>query len=112
MMAAAPLTTAVACDVPLPRKKRALTLPLLPYVWSMYELGSRRLTIERPGATTSGVRAALPRLDQSGMTSSLVDVEPLLSSAPTEMTYGSTAGSFKRPSDEPPFPAATTTTIP
>ena len=62
--ATAPETTAAACDVPLPLKQASPTRAS-GCARSSAEFGSRRLTIERPGATRSGLRPA-PRLDQRG----------------------------------------------
>ena len=60
--ATAPLTTAVDCDVPVPLTRCSPTRdagcsrgPDAP--------GATRLTIDRPGATTSGWRTASPRLE-------------------------------------------------
>jgi hypothetical protein len=67
---AAPETTAAAWEVPVPLKNRVATLAVECSV-SMVEPGSRRLRIEAPGATRSGLRVPSPRLDQLWMVSSL-----------------------------------------
>jgi hypothetical protein len=60
--AAAPDTIAVDCDVPLPRKKRDPSKPVLAYRWSMNEPGTRSDAMCTPGAARSGVRSSLPLL--------------------------------------------------
>ena len=87
--AAAPETTAAAWEVPLPRKKRAgVVVDHGPRVARRRcrSPGSRRLTIERPGATRSGVRVALPRLEKVATVSSLRSSVPWWSAAPTART--------------------------
>src|SRR5258708_38420764 len=77
----------------------------------MYERGSRRLATWTPGATRSGLRTPLP-LDENAATLWLdVLTEPLVSDAPTAITYGSMAGSAAPPLLAPPLPPAATTTI-
>src|SRR5438034_2543810 len=102
--AAAPETTAAACDVPLPRNSVLLTSPHEPYTWSINESGSRRLTMWAPGATNDGfLQPAVPQplaenLDTVSSPSASV---PIGSDAPTAMSYGSYAGSA---SPGAPFP--------
>ena len=60
--AAAPETTAAACDVPLPRKKRLSTFAMAPNVSSMNDPGSRSDTMCVPGAERSGLRVPSPSL--------------------------------------------------
>ncbi len=83
--AAAPETTAAACEVPLPRKNRS---PTRAAGWStsMREPGSRRLMTDVPGATRSGRRAASPRLDQAATTSSSPETVPRESPPATAIT--------------------------
>ena len=80
--ATAPDTTAAAWDVPLPRSRSSPTRPASLRA-SEYEPGLRRLTMDRPGATMSMPRAALPRLENPARRtcSSLT-----ASAAPTAMT--------------------------
>jgi hypothetical protein len=74
--AAAPEIAAAACDVPLPRKKRALMVPVEPYVWSMYDPGTRKLWMWAPGATRSGLRVPSPQLENEEIVSSAGDTVP------------------------------------
>src|ERR1700680_3742063 len=60
--AAAPETTAAACDVPLPRKNRLLTIAVAPNCVSMNEPGSLSDTMCTPGAERSGLRVPSPSL--------------------------------------------------
>ena len=80
--AASPETTAVASEVPLPRNQRLPTSAVEPYSSSITDPGSRRLSIEVPGATRSGLRLEPPALEK-GATAS---VDPLPWLAPTAMT--------------------------
>src|SRR3954470_5008240 len=57
--AAAPETTAAACEVPLPRKSRS-PMRAAGYVVSRKDPGFRRLTTFSPGATRSGLRVPSP----------------------------------------------------
>src|SRR3954470_5667007 len=109
--AAAPETTAVACEVPLPRNNRS---PIRPAgcSWSRNEFGLRRLTTCSPGATTSGLRVPSPSFENAEVTSSAGSAVPLASSLPTAMTYGSVAGLLTFPVPKPSLPTATTTTMP
>src|SRR3954447_683935 len=83
--AAAPETIAADCEVPEPRKKRPPTWAL-GYAWSICEPGSRRPTIDLPGATKSGFRTPSPLLDHVGTESSFLVAVPLVSAAPTAIT--------------------------
>ena len=60
--AAAPETTAAACEVPLPLKKRPSTAAV---GWSKSAVppGTRRLLIDCPGATRSTVRPVAGQLE-------------------------------------------------
>jgi hypothetical protein len=80
--AASPETTAVDSEVPLPRNQRLPTSAVEPYSSSITDPGSRRLSIEVPGATTSGLRLELPALEK-GATPRLL---PLPWLAPTART--------------------------
>src|SRR5690242_14440707 len=90
--AAAPDTTAVACDVPLPRNNSGVTDPVLALATSTAEPGARRLTTCAPGATRSTRRAVLPVDENDGILSSFIWSVPLVSAAPTAMMFGSLAG--------------------
>src|SRR6266511_1752139 len=57
--AAAPDTTAAAWEVPVPLKNRSATRAV-GFSTSMVEPGSRRPTMEAPGATRSGLRVPSP----------------------------------------------------
>src|SRR3954468_7554103 len=85
--ATAPETTAAACDVPLPLN-RSSPARASGCARSRAEFGSRRLAIERPGATRSGLRPR-PRLDHDGTTSSATAAVPDRSSAAIERMKGS-----------------------
>ena len=84
--AAAPVTTAAAWEVPLPRKKRPPTVAVLPNCPSSAEPGSRRLAMWVPGATRSGLRVALPLSEKVATVSSEVSAVPLVSTAPAAIT--------------------------
>lgn len=87
MVATAPETIAAACDDPLPLRKRGVVPTRAMGLASSTELpGSRRLTIDLPGATMSGCLIELPRDCHDGMESSLGSSVPLVSSAPTAIT--------------------------
>lgn len=86
--ATAPDTTAAACELPLPLKKRASTRAV-GCASSMYEPGTRRDAMLRPGATRSTRRLVSPRLLNSGTMSSPALTVFLVSEAPTASTYGS-----------------------
>src|SRR5215218_8984242 len=91
--AAAPETTAEACDVPLPLNRRS-PRRAAGYIWSRTDPGARSPMTEAPGATRSGLRLPSPVLDHDGTTSSMTSYVPRLSEPPTAMTYGSYAGLF------------------
>src|SRR3954462_5696090 len=78
----------------------------------MYEPGTRRLTTDRPGATTSGRRFALPALENGLTTSSAGEYVPLTSLAQTARTNGSIAGLSSDDASAPRLPAAADTTMP
>ena len=67
--------------------------------------------METPGATRSTVRFLLSQLEKVATSSSAKVEVPLVSEAPTAMTYGLKAGS-RSGVKFPSLPAATTTTIP
>src|SRR6266545_3063666 len=101
--AAAPETTAAACEVPV----ALMSTP------SSTDSGCSRsgadprgttLTIDRPGAITSTRRAASPRLENGATV-------PSASTAPTTSVAAEDAG-LLRGLSPPSFPAATTTTMP
>src|SRR3954471_4004451 len=107
--AAAPLTTAAACDVPLPLKKRS-PIRADGYFTSAYPPGLRSETIDRPGAITSGALAGVvPWLLRAAAVSSAGLVVPFGSVAPTVMMYGLEPGLRMLP---PVFPDAMTTLMP
>ena len=94
--AAAPETTAAACDVPLPRMKRSPSAAIDAYCSSIVEPGTRRLAMRAPKATTSGLRLVSsvmsPRLEKDATASSVNTSVPRVSAAPTATTNGSRAG--------------------
>src|SRR3954470_297440 len=65
---AAPETTAAACEVPLPRKRRS-PIRAAGYLVSSKDPGVRMLTTWSPGATRSGLRVPSPSLENSETTS-------------------------------------------
>ena len=75
---------AVACDVPLPRKK-APPMRAAGNSSSSVEPGTRREIIFVPGASTSGGRTA-SRLEKSATVSSAGSAVSCVSVAPTAMT--------------------------
>ena len=114
--ATAPETTAADCEVPVPRKKRPDRSPVTrpSGCWtSAAEPGTRRLTTDFPGASTSGRRASVPALVHAPTRQRDVSSLPRWSEEPTAMTYGSAAGMVSGSTpDSPSLPAATTTTTP
>ena len=110
--AVAPETTAAACEVPLPRKNRESPTRPPGAIVSMPLPGTRRLTIDLPGATRSGFLSPSPALDHAGTSSSCTLTVPLGLLAPTAITYGSYAGLLSLALPNPAFPPATTTTMP
>jgi hypothetical protein len=90
--ATAPEVNAVASDVPLPRKKRALRTPAGLFS-SMYELMTRRPCMCVPGARRSGARHAVLQLaavaEYEAIWSSDEGAVPIVSAAPTARICGS-----------------------
>ena len=84
--------------------------------WSSVLPGERRLTIRRPGATTSGFARPStevgPRDDHDASESSAVVAVPLSSTPPTVITYGSLPGVVTDELFGPSLPAETTTVRP
>ena len=114
MRAAPPATTAAACEVREPLNivapRRAVGRKL-----SIVDPGARSATIETPGASRSGLptpSAVGPRLEKGAIVSSSSRAVPFVSTAPTVMTYGSSAGLAIVPSPGPWLPAETTTVRP
>ena len=108
--AAAPETTAVACEVPDPRNSRSSSATRPPGAsTSMREPGTRRLITESPGASRSTLRSPSPDGDH-------FDVRHLpfsrSSALETEITVGLFAGLASRCAPRPSLPPATTTTMP
>lgn len=83
--ATAPEVTAVAWEVPLPRKKRSSTTAD-GCSTSMVAPGARKLANETPGATTSTLRSELPMLENGATVSSRAEAVLWRSAAPTAMT--------------------------
>ena len=86
--AAAPETSAAACEVPDPLKKRPSTTAVSPYAWSRKEPGTRRLASDEPGARMSGLRCPSPRAENDRGFQWEYRVLPWVSTAPTAMTRG------------------------
>src|SRR5262249_9398820 len=74
--------------------------------------GTRSDTIDRPAASRSACRVALPRVENDATVSSVLVSVPLGSAAPTAITYGLAAGMVTRVAVAPSLPTATTTTMP
>src|SRR4051795_7553061 len=112
--ATSPVTTAVAIDVPEPRRYGAAIV--LGNCVVIAAPGAASETMCPPGATTSVFAkpsaAVGPRPVKFGRTSSFSPLVPLSSIAPTVTTNGASAGLLIVPADGPRLEAATLTTTP